>query len=177
MGIKPDKCMHYPIKTPYCNQTSVSSDIPLLMDVVRGQRVFLDRAPHMTNIQDVETDDIYTREISQYGKGYYNNYEDIDAGQIQYWISEDSGDAFDDINFVTPNVIDHTITVDPMGVVRPEYTRATRRDCEWNECNPQECLSSSHDALTFRQDMMERQMRKRNEQEYTLRWSKHKLGY
>jgi hypothetical protein len=159
------------------NQIAYAGFNPILFDPLRSQRMLLDR-PHLTGeiaVGNAPHDKIYTKYMSNYGKNY-SNYEDISGGDIQYWLSAGSGDAYTEPVFTTPAIVDTVINIDPMGVVRPEYRRSSTAKYDWDKCNQDQCDSLTHDALEFRQELMEKQMRKRNEQEYTYRWAKHKLN-
>jgi hypothetical protein len=179
-GLPLDKKWYIPVQSDLSTQCKVSYAglNPILYDAPRAQRLLLDQ-PHYTGevaVGNVPHDKIYTKYYSNYGKNY-SNYEDITGGDIQYWLPENGGDAYAEPVFTTPALVDHVIRVDPMGVVRPEYKRLSTKQYDWDQCNQDSCDSFTHDQLEFRQELMEKQMRKRNEQEYDYRWAKHKLGY
>lgn len=143
---------------------------PKLVDIPRAQPILLDR-PHYTGeiAPVIPYKTLYTKQISNYGKGY-TNISDINAGQIQYYTMSDTSDAYFKPNFVTPATVTHEIFKDPMGVYRPQYNRKSHQSYSYQANCPDECDSFSHDTLEFRQELMEKQMRKRNEQRYDTRW-------
>lgn len=147
---------------------------PILYEPVRAQRMLLDR-PHYTGevaVGNVCKDEIYTPYFRKYGKNY-TNYEDINGGDVQYWMSEKSAEPYSYPNFITPAIVDHTMVSNPMGTVYPEYRRLSMKQYDWDKCNQDSCDSYTHDSLEFRQELMEAQSRKRNQQEYGYRWAKH----
>jgi hypothetical protein len=141
---------------------------PLLIDAPRGQKLILDR-PHYTS--KIDMTDIYSPYVAQYGKQPYDNYTDINAGFIQYYAPEDLNRPYFEPNFVTPALVDHTIQMDPMGRVLPTYNRNSLQPYMWNQCKPDQCDSKTHDTLEFRQELMEKQMRKMNQQRWLSRWT------
>lgn len=146
---------------------------PKLIDTPRAQLLILDK-PHLTGevaVGNVCHDEIYTPYYSQYGKNYAN-YSNMNTGQIQYYISTDQTDAYFKPNFIDPALVHHETFIDPMGVIRPQYSRQTIKQYDWDKCNKDECDSLTHDTLEFRQELMEKQMRKQNEQRWEPRWSK-----
>lgn len=144
---------------------------PLLIDAMRGIQVPLDR-PHFTGelaVGNVEHDEIYTPKIREYGRNY-RNYSDIRSGNVQYYTIDDTKDAYFQPNFVTPAEITHTLRQDPMGNFHPEYNRNSMKQYSFNGCDGSVCDSYTHDSLEFRQELMEKQMRKYNSQRYESRW-------
>lgn len=145
---------------------------PLLMDQVRGYPLLLDR-PNFTGevpVGNVPHDEIYTPYYSRYGK-YYSNYNNITGGQIQYYVDSSIADPYFKPNFVTPAKVTYVAKVDPMGVYRFDYNRDSLQPYSWNMCKKDECDSFTHDTLEFRQELMEKQMRPRNEQRWSNRWA------
>lgn len=143
---------------------------PKLVDAMRAQRLTLDR-PHTTGempVGNVSHDAIYTPEMAAYGKDYLN-YGDINAGQIQYYLTETSAFPYIDPVYATPAEVAHVVRTDPMGVARPEYPRAPLTAYAWDPCvNTDD--SFTHDTLTHREDLMALQSRRRNQQEYGYRY-------
>lgn len=147
---------------------------PLLIDTARGIKCPLDR-PHLTGelaVGNVEHDEIYTQNISKYG-GVYAGYSSINNGQIQYYTDGKIQDAYFRPNFVSPALVSHSVLKDPMDNDKPEYDRHSLVPYTWNKDTSNDCLSFTHDTLEFRQELMEKQMRKRNQQRYTNRWGNH----
>ncbi len=143
---------------------------PLTYDVERAIQTVFDE-PNYTgqvNVGNVCHDEIYSPMYSRYGKGY-RNYMDINAGQIRYYIDNTQAEVYNDPNFTTPSAVRNRLFVDPMGTVKPQYDRFPLTPYSWNK--PYDaCDSSTHDALVFRQDMMEKQMRKMNQEDWVYRW-------
>jgi len=144
---------------------------PKLVDIPRGQPILLDRPNYTGQIAPaIPYKTLYTKEIANYGKGY-TDISDINAGQIQYYTMSDTSDAYFKPNFVTPATVTHEVVKDPMGVFRPQYNRVSHQTYSYKQSCPDECDSRTHDTLEFRQELMEKQMRKRNEQRWDARWA------
>jgi hypothetical protein len=173
MGIQLDP--HYKqIECPSskgCKKTWVGNN-PLLFDPRRNIITKLDRPPYTGDVPvgNVCKDQIYTEYFKQYGKNY-RNYSDINAGQIQYYTDSSLSDAYFKPVFVNPAVVNHRVFKDPMGATKPAYDRQSLVPYDWNQCDKQACDSFTHDQVEFREDLMARQMRKMNEQDWQLRWS------
>lgn len=174
-----DNKWYIPVKTNLSNQckTSYAGFNPILMDPMRSQRLMLDQ-PHLTGqvaVGNVCKDQIYTKHFSEYGKNY-TGYKDINGGDIQYWVSESSGDPYGEPVFSTPALVDREIFIDPMGRVLPQYNRLSTANYDWDPCNQDACNSDTHDALEFRQELTEAQQRKWNGQQWDLRWTQSITG-
>lgn len=175
MGIRLDG-RYKRVKTPYenCKQGFVTFDNPKSYDVMRAVRTVFDR-PNYTgqvNVGDVCRDEIYDSMYDAYGKGY-KNYMDINAGQIRYYIDESNMDVYSTPNYTTPSRVKNRLFVDPNGIVKPEYERFPLTEYSWNRYSNgcyDACDSFTHDSLEHRQDLMARQQRKNNQQDWVYRW-------
>ena len=146
-----------------CKNISFQGTNPKLYDSVRAQSMVIDRPPLSSQVySDAE---IYSPHIRKYGK-LYTSYNDIVGGNILYYIPDSSRDAYRHPVFTTPASVFRRDVQDPMGVVRPEFDRITQSRYGWDKCNPDACDSYTHDTLEYRQELMEKQMRARNAQEY-----------
>lgn len=178
LGLKLQEQNYIPVKADLSNQCEVAyaGCNPLLIDAMRGDRLLLDR-PNLTGKVPINVcpNQVYQPWLNTYGKNY-TNYNDITGGQIQYYVDPTNADAYYPPNFVTPALIDHTIKVNPMGVVYPQYERQSMQPYMWDGCNKDECNSSTKDQLTFREGLMASQMRKMNQQRYQPRWAKNVLS-
>lgn len=172
LGMYENKSCYQEVPNP-CNpcKPAYKGTNPLLMSAMRGQILLLDRPEFIGSLPvgDVEHDQIYTKEISKYG-GRYKSYDDMNNGQIQYYVSGGISNAYFKPNFVTPAIVSHTLVKDPMDVYRPEYNRQSLKPYSFSSCDDNDCLSFSHDTLEFRQELMEKQMRPQNEKKWSARW-------
>lgn len=110
----------------------------------------------------VNFEDIYDPRFTGYGDEY-RSYIDINLGNVQYYYSDI--DAYRDPNFGTRSKVDFIDFVDPMGRIKPEYSRQVGlNDVKENVQNQYDA-----DSIYFREDMMERLMRKRNQELWQLR--------
>lgn len=110
----------------------------------------------------VNFEDIYDPRFTGYGDEY-RSYVDINLGNVQYYYSDI--DAYRDPNFGTRSKVDFIDFVDPMGRIKPEYSR----DVGLNDVKETVQTQYDADSIYFREDLMERLMRKRNQELWQLR--------
>lgn len=175
MGIRLDGTYNK-VATPFsgCKTGFVTFDNPKSYDPIRAIRTVFDR-PNYTgkvNVGNVCHDEIYDKMYTQYGKGY-RNYMDINAGQIQYYIDSAVKDPYSYPNFTDPAVVRTRLFVDPNNIVKPQYDRWPMKEYSWNKQGGKydACDSYTHDTMEFRQDIMERQQRKNNQESWVNRWA------
>lgn len=146
-------------KTPFGYATSNAR----VYDSMRSQMLFLDR-PHITG--EVPFKDMYSSKLNKYKVGPYKDYSDISGGSIQYYVTNESINPYHKPLFASPSTVHLIKPVDPNGIVRPQFQRIPKHPYHWNSCMPTNCNSSTHDALQFREDIISRQMQKRNESDF-----------
>jgi hypothetical protein len=146
---------------------AVQGSNPLLIEPVRGQRLLLSQPPFNSETE-IGMYGPSQFPSNRYGKRY-TDYGSINAGQIQYYYNNDRKNPYTGPNFVTPAYVEYELVKDPMDNVRPAYNRMSLESYDYH-CN--ECDSYTHDTLVFRQELMEKQMRKRNSQEWVYRYAK-----
>lgn len=110
----------------------------------------------------VNFEDIYDPRFTGYGDEY-RSYVDVNLGNVQYYYSDI--DAYRDPNFGTRSKVDFIDFVDPMGRIKPEYSR----DVGLNDVKKTVHNQFDADNIYFREDLMERLMRKRNQELWQLR--------
>jgi hypothetical protein len=110
----------------------------------------------------VNFEDIYDPRFTGYGDEY-RSYVDVNLGNVQYYYSDI--DAYRDPNFGTRSKVDFIDFIDPMGRVKPEYSR----DVGLNDVKSTVQNQYDADSIYFREDLMERLMRKRNQELWQLR--------
>ncbi|MFO0089870.1 MAG: hypothetical protein ACK518_03630 [bacterium] len=146
-----------------CGRKGYEGTNPLLMDSMRGERLILDRPPLESNIHWTN---VYRREIDNYGRNY-RDYNDINAGQISYWV-EKRPEVYVPPIFKNPTTVVHTIMTDPMDIKHPHFERIPIDTCPWS-CDSSDCDSFTHDQVEFREQIMASQMRRENERDYKYR--------
>jgi hypothetical protein len=108
------------------------------------------------------------KDVYNYRPGYknvYNSYADIRGGQITYSIDPELArpyipQLFEQAAIATVGVENY---VDPMGNIKPHFTRSTRYGC------PTKCgLSWVSDSNEHRADMLANQLWRRNQSEPML---------
>ena len=151
-----------------CKKVYVSTD-PRLTDVARSINTALDRPPisgtvHMKDVYNLPDD---------YGKSNYRTYKDVNLGQILYYNDKSIEDPFFNPNFTNSARMNATLFQDPMNSLKPNYNRVPLK-CD-NHLNTTRNhydgeLSWMEDTQEFREDLMARQMRKRNQERWNSRW-------
>lgn len=136
-----------------------------------GQLTDLDSIPMSVDLTPKEIMD--DKSLDYYGQNY-KGYEDVNAGQIKYHIDKDLVGPYHETNFQIPCEIKGYIYKDPMGALKPEYYRkpTVSPNCPLEPVKTMGCLSDMHDSICHREDIMSRQMRKRNQQRWETRWYK-----
>jgi hypothetical protein len=157
-------------ETKGCSKVLYSSIDPRLIDVPRGMRVNLDVPPIDST---VHLNEVYTKpELAKYGQGY-RSYSDINAGQITYYVDKSIQDPLFNPNFTIPAKVDATLLQDPMSAMKPQYNRTplfASDHLDTKRVGYNGGLSWMEDSLEWREDLMARQMRKRNQERWEPRW-------
>lgn len=164
-----------PIKAEGANQDNIvyASNDPRLISVAHnGQVLTLDRPPMN---QAVKLNEVYTDPTLKYYGQNYNCYQDINAGDIMYYIDQSIQDAEFQPIFTNNAIVDGEILKDPMGAIKPQYSRipVIKTDLLDTKHNNYKDvgLSWMRDSLESREDLIALQMRKHNEQRYEPRWT------
>lgn len=160
-----------PCQTDSCPENTWLSLDPRLYNSPRADYLVLDRPP-MSG--DVKLKNIYDKKYTNYGRGM-KPYELIDDGQIVYYVDKSIQDAFYKPVYSEPSIDHATLFQDPMGAMKPEYTR----QAIINTGNPSVtaytdypyCLSFMQDTQTQREDIISYQQRKNNQSKWTARWT------
>lgn len=142
----------------FCNgKTMWTSPDPRLQNSIRnGMRLVLDALPLNGKI---DPNCVYNGFDGNNYKGFYNNYSDINNGQIRYYIDSQQAVPFIPQLFNTPSTIAVDNYIDPMGTVKPHY-------CQENKQSHK--LSWLRDSQNHRQDLLTRQMWKRNQSDWQV---------
>lgn len=142
---------------PSCVSPIWASPDPRLFSAIRAQRLALDSPPlngkvRISNVYD----DRYVYNIPI----QYPSFQSITNGQLRYYVSKDLTKPFIDPLFATPSygVIKH-MYVDPMGSCKPHYERYSTNE-------PNTCLSWINDSQLHREDLMGKQLWRRNQNDY-----------
>jgi hypothetical protein len=135
---------------------------PRLYDNRRGQINPLDRPPYTGKVL---LKDVYSPELNRYGKDY-NSYSDITAGQIQYYYSKDIAGAYSLPNFTQRSEVNREIFKDPMGAIKPVYTRCPIKP----KAMSTGCLQDIRDSTIHRESIMEGLTAKMNQRRWASRY-------
>lgn len=145
---------------------------PRLHNVAGGTKLELDKPPFKCNIKldNLTTD----TSLNNYGQRY-KSYSDVNAGQIVYYTDDSIKDAYFDPLFSKKATAVGTLYQDPMGAMKPQWDRFP--DEKYNPVlgNANDVAGTYQssflkDTQYFREDLLARQMRKRNEQRFETRW-------
>lgn len=154
-----------------CPKVQYASPDPRLISPAHGGQVLtFDRPPIDSTIKLSEI--ATNKKLDGYGQKY-NGYFDTTGGQIVYYIDKSIQDPFFSPNFVTSARAYGTLYRDPMGAMKPQYTRKPLK-CS-DPLNTQKDsyeggLSWIQDSMEHRQDLMSLQSRKRNQERFEPRW-------
>jgi len=113
--------------------------------------------------------DIYDPRFTGYGDES-RSYYDTDMGQIKYYYSDI--DAYRSPNFIIRNKVDHVDFIDPMGKTWSEYPRTASLEDVKEQVNDDWLARSTE----FREDIMEKLMRKNNSESWQLRFAPKSKG-
>jgi hypothetical protein len=142
-----------------------SDNDPRLVNAAAGQRIRLDKPPlnSSTKLYSLITD----KKLDRYGQNY-KSYDDINAGQIVYYIDKSKQDAYFEPLFSIKSRTVGTMYTDPMGNIKPVYTRTPLPD-PTNKYN--NCLTDIRDSQYHREDILSKQMRVINQTRWEPRWT------
>ena len=135
---------------------------PRLFDPRRGQYNPLDRPPYTG---ETLLKDVYSPDLNRYGKDY-SNYSDITAGQIQYYYSKDIAGAYSLPNFTQRSDVNRGVFKDPMGAIKPTYSRCPIKP----KAMSTGCLQEDRDTIIHREGIMEGLMAKMNQRRWASRY-------
>lgn len=157
-------------KQGFPKEQYTSTDPRLISVPHSGQVLVLDNPPidSTTKLTDISSD----KSLDGYGQ-HYQSYSDINGGQIMYYINKEQQDPFFSPNFTTSARMYGTMYKDPMGALKPQYDREPLKynnPLDTQNGNYDGCLSFIQDTMNHRQDLMSRQLRKRNQERWEPRW-------
>jgi len=142
---------------------------PRLYSASHGQYIKLDKPPIASN---PKLNSIYEDTYKCYGKNY-STYSDINAGNWMYYSTKEQAKPYFKPNFIDKAEVTTSIFQDPMGSIKPEYTRTVeytnpinRPNCDYSPY----CLSDLADTNTHRQDIMSGLVSKMNQRKCTARY-------
>lgn len=159
-----------PCQQQGCPAPSYISQDPRLYSTTRYNYLPLDRPPIDG---DVRLKNIYDKKYDWYNYNQ-NPYENIRDGQIEYYIDHSIEEPFFNPLFSQQAKDVAVLYKDPMGGVKPEYSRIPQNTYNPTVAKPKSylnCLSFIEDTQAHREDMLSYQMRKRNQQRWSPRWS------
>ncbi len=169
------ECFDHPQECPRVNPMKVACDgsiwvsnDPRIRNPAINQLVPLDRPPYTG---DVKLRNVYNEDLRGYGQNY-KTYRDIHAGQIQYYLDPDLSEPYFEPNFAIRSDITKSVFQDPMGALKPQYDRVP---IAYNNYNISD-YSFDRDQMGFREDLMSKQMRVMDQQEWKYRWGKNNFN-
>jgi hypothetical protein len=112
---------------------------------------------------------VYDPRFTGYGDEY-RGYEDVQLGNVKYYYTD--VDAYRSPNFIIRNKVDHVDFQQPMGDVYSSYPREASLE-DVKEVVNNDWMARSTE---FREDLMERQMRKSNARQWQLRFAPRSKG-
>lgn len=128
-------------------------------DNFRGLEVQLDKPSY---IGCANMDQAFSIDNSNYKFSSYSGYKDMNNGQLAYYIDESIAQPFNSSVYTLSGLTKKQMFVDPMGANKPQYTKLPYT----STLNAVSNYQHTRDALSFREDLMSLQSRKRNQQSY-----------
>lgn len=157
-------------KIACCPKVTYISNDPRQYDTLRAQYLPLDSVPING---DVRLKNIYKNRYDNYGIGF-KPYENIDDGQILYYVDKGISDAFYKPVYSEQAKTERILFKDPMGSMKPEYNRIPIKNTEnptvISRKNYPYRLSFLQDTGGFREDIISLQQGKNNRQKWSARW-------
>ena len=149
------------------NGMYVSAD-PRIRNFAIGQTIPLD-APPFTG--DVKLQDVYSPSLTNYGQGtggygQYKSYKDINAGQIQYYTTNELSDPLFKPVFTIESQVTKSVFKDPMDNYTPQYNRVPLT----NKNNNISGYQWDRDQIGFREDLISKQLQSGR---YRTDWQMH----
>ena len=135
---------------------------PRVRHAPTGDLIKLDRVPYTGH---VALENVYNEDLRNHGKNY-TSYQDIHAGQIQYYISPEDREANQRPVYTLESNTVQTIREDPMGGLIPEYKREPLSHGILNASRYQD----TRDQLQYREDIMDGLMYQQNKTNYGVLW-------
>lgn len=170
---QPINCDNYPRAKPSKNFVELNNNStngcssplyfsydPRLKNELRPIPLLLDKPPYHG---DVRWENVYNDDLYKYGQNY-KNYEDIHAGQIQYYVDKDLAPVLFGPNFTIKSNVNGQIFKDPMGAVK---FASTREPLLINGSNISE-YQSIRDEMEYRENLMHSQMAVPNQSNYSM---------
>ena len=148
LGVKPD--LNF-AKT--CNDNCWVDQYDGRLNQLQRQTV-LDRPPMTGRVNDK-----YSNGLRGYKTGYYNDYSQINTGEIQYYNDNTIGGPFIRPNFSLSAQTDYFAYKDPMGNISHEFERKPLT-CNQDYMN---CNQWMKDSTSHREDILASQIEKYNE--------------
>ena len=130
---------------------------PRLIDVMRGYRMDLNVPTFDSTYHDKE------RQTDTIRPESYPSYKEIDGGQVFYYSDKYLRQPYFSPNFQLRSGVSPSIFQDPMGSLKPQYERIPITNSAYISD-----YTSDQDQISFREDIMARQMRTMNQQSYSL---------
>jgi hypothetical protein len=162
--LNPDAKMRDPTFRKVQNDKYISTDSRLISGT-RMIQVPLNKPPYESNVTP-ETMYVANPTKPQQVGGRYASYQDINSGQIRYFVNREYEDTYFNPLFVTKATAVGTKFVDPMGSNKPEFNRVplTSNNPITNPAGePRGVLSWISDSTAHREDLLALQMRKGNQ--------------
>lgn len=134
----------------------------------------LDKRPMDMGIKTLDDEEIYTSNCKDWKTGF-TNYEDMNKGQITYYVDQEIAAPFTHPIFENKAAVMGYVNVTPMNTINPEYERRPLKCRNCLETNLCRCdylggLSWIEDSNEHREDLISRQLWNRNRSKWQSRW-------
>lgn len=139
-----------------------------LYNSAHNQYTQLDTRP-LQVVYDLIHDNVSgNRALDNYGRNY-TDYNSVNAGQIQYYVDNQLSEPFDTPVYGTKARSTGTMYKDPMDSIKPHFDREYPPFGKYSDGS---CLSFLDDTTKFRDDIISRQQRVHNQNNFSLIYGK-----
>lgn len=149
------------------DQGTYTSLDPRLIDPIRGSRMTLNAPAFDGTLMSADRYDS-TDVVTQ----TYQTYENIHGGQVYYYLDSYMMQPYASPNFQLRSTVTPDVYRDPMGALKPEYVRTPITNAAYISG-----YRNDQDALSYREDIMSLQMRKRNQSDWQLYQNSYRTNF
>jgi hypothetical protein len=147
----------------HCSGTWAVRDDARIHNNALNQAILLDKPPFSGH---TPLNEVYSSRLDNYGKTFYNTYDQIHSGQIQYYVNHSLENPLFQPVFQIESDVASNIFKDPMGALKPEYKR---NPLSVEHRNISE-YSFDRDSMSFREDITSRNMAQMNQRDWSKAW-------
>ena len=144
-----------------CNKVTYVTTDPRARDFYNNINMQFDRAPYQCTLNSWNFDELYNNPEMNRPTYIYNNYSDVNIGDITYYVDRQLQTPYPKEIFAVPSQVVPVAYMDPISRVNVEYVKIP------TVC-PISPYQETQDQVNFRDDLIALMSIKMNKQDYTL---------